>query len=174
MDELKTLLRSVPEDKPWQRTMFLVAYWHGARVSELAELKGKDIKDGYVDLRRKKNSEHTVQPYVFHVDPELDEGTQLTELVRRRGPEESLFGLSKRGIQDLMVRISKRTGLNRKKAHPHALKHTCAMHGIQRGVGIEVMRSVLGHKSLSSTGFYTKIAQDDAMSAFAKAMGGSS
>lgn len=176
IDELKTLLRSIPKEKPEQRTMFLVMYWHGLRVSEVVGpkgLKGKSIQHGYVDVYRLKGSEHTIQPYVISDDPELDESKSLTDLSSRTPMDENVFtGLSVRGVQKLMERVSARTGLNRKRMHPHALKHTCAMHGIQAGNGIEVMRSVLGHKSLSSTGFYTKIAQDDAMNAFAKSRGG--
>lgn len=175
MDELKTMLQAVPEDKPWQRLMFLVMFWHGLRVSETVGpkgLRGKDIQHGYVDVRRLKGSDHTVQPYVFHPDSELDEGLELMKLAGRLKPEEPVFPLSVRGVQDLMVRISKRSGLNRKKMHPHTLKHTHAMQAIKAGIGIETVRSTLGHKSLSSTGFYTKIAQDDAMKAVATAIGG--
>jgi site-specific recombinase XerD len=176
IDELKTLLRSIPQDKPDQHTMFLVMYWHGLRVSEVVGpkgLRGKSIQHGYVDVYRLKGSEHTIQPYVVSDDHELDESVALTALANRTGMDELVFrGLSVRGVQKLMERISAKTGLNRKRMHPHALKHTCAMHGIQAGNGIEVMRSVLGHKSLSSTGFYTRIAQDDAMRQFAASRGG--
>lgn len=151
-------------------------YWHGLRLSEVfgpKGLKGKQIQHGYVDVFRLKGSDHTVQPYVVSADPELDESKPLAELAKRTAPDSLVFHqIKQRRVQQIMAEISEKTGLNRKRIHPHALKHTCAMHGIQAGQGIEVMRSVLGHKSLSSTGFYTRIAQDDAMSSFAKAMGG--
>jgi integrase/recombinase XerC len=72
-----------------------------------------------------------------------------------------------------MSDIMPRHGLNRLKMHPHVLKHTHAMHSVKAGIGIESIRETLGHKSLASTGFYTRIPQDDAVRAFAKAMGGS-
>jgi len=173
MEELKLLLRSLPPDKPWQRTMFLVAFWHGCRVSELVGpkgLKGKHIQHGYVDIHRLKGSDHTVQPYVFHDDPELDESVALKQMAEQVAAESNVFPLSVRGVQDIMVRMSARTGLNRKKMHPHILKHTHAMQAVKAGIGIEVIRSTLGHKSLASTGFYTKVAQDDAMNAVARAI----
>lgn len=175
IDELKTLLRSVPKDKPKQRVIFLVMYWHGLRISEVVGprgMKGKQIQHGYVDVQRCKGSVHTIQPYVISEDVELDESAPLADLARNTPLEELVFPeLTVRGVQKLMERISARTGLNRKRMHPHVLKHTCAMHGLKAGNGIEVMRSVLGHKSLSSTGFYTQIPQDDAMRAFATSRG---
>lgn len=176
MDELKTLLRGVPTDKPEQRLMFLTMYLHGLRVSETVGefgLKGRDIQHGYVDIRRLKGSEHTVQPLVKHPDPELDESEELVILARRCHLDENLFKLSVRGVQDLMKRIARRTGLSEKKMHPHVLKHTHAMHQVKAGVSIASIRETLGHKSLSSTGFYTRIPQDDAMAIFAKSIGGS-
>lgn len=175
LEEFKTLLRSCPENKPWQRAMFLTMFWHGCRISETVGPKGllgRHIQHGYVDINRLKGSQHTVQPYVFHPDAELDESGPLTLLAAQVGLDEPVFPLSVRGVQDLMVRISQRTGLNRLKMHPHALKHTHAMQSIKAGVGIEVIRETLGHKSLSSTGFYTRIAQDDAMKTVAQAIGG--
>lgn len=182
MDELKLMLRAIPEEKSWQRLMFLVAFWHGLRVSELVGrqrggqgpygLKGKDIQHGYVDVRRLKGSDHTVQPFVFHPDSELDEGTELMKLAARIGPEEPVFPISVRGVQYIMSEIMTRSGLNRKKMHPHVLKHTHAMQAIKAGIGIETVRSTLGHKSLASTGFYTRIPQDDAMKSVAHAIGG--
>lgn len=176
MDELKTLLRSVPADKPWQRTMFLVMYWHGLRISETVGergLRGRDIQHGHVNIVRLKGSFPTLQLYVKSPDPELDESEALARLALTVPENENVFKLSVRGVQDLMKRIGKRSGLNHFKMHPHILKHTHAMHQVKAGVDITSIRETLGHKSLASTGFYTRIAQDDAMATFAKAMGGS-
>lgn len=170
IDEFKTMLRAVPAEKPLQRLMFLVGFWHGLRVSELVGLTGRQIQHGYIDVQRLKGSLRTVQPYVAHPDPELDEAKALRELAALYQGDERLFKLSARGVQDLMARIAARTGLNRKKMHPHVLKHSIAMHSIKIA-GIENVRTHLGHKSLSSTGFYLKQTDDGAMSAVASALG---
>lgn len=169
MDELKTLLRSTPAKKPWQRLMLLVAFWHGLRVNEVVNITGKDIQHGYVDVKRLKGSMHTVQPYVSHHDPELDEAVALTDMAAKFKGTERIFPISDRGVRKMMERISKETGLNRKKMHPHALKHTIAMQSI-KVAGIENVRATLGHKSLSSTGFYLTVNQDDAMKAIGSAI----
>ena len=41
---------------------------------------------------------------------------------------------------------------------PHALRHTCASRLIQRGVGVALVQSVLGHKTLSMTMRYAHLA----------------
>lgn len=176
MDEFKTLLLGVPADKPEQRLMFLVMFWHGLRVSEVVGetgLKGRHIQHGYVDIVRLKGSEHTVQLYYNHPDPELDEAGGLQALAATTGPDENVFKLTVRGVQDLMKRIARRTGMNEKRFHPHVLKHTRAMMAVKANINIASIRETLGHKSLSSTGFYTRMPQDDAVREFAKAMGGS-
>ncbi len=169
MDEFKTLLRAVPENKPWQRVMFLVGLWYGLRVSELTNLRGKDIQFGYVRVKRLKGSLKTKQPYQAHPDPELDLVGPLTALAERYKDDEVLFPISPRGVQKLMERIGKRVNIDPDKMHPHILKHTCAMNII--GSGIENARQRLGHKSIASTGCYVKISDDDAANAINKYLG---
>lgn len=171
VDELRMLLRSTPPEKPWQRLMFLVMYWHGCRVGEVTKLRGRDIQHGYLNFNRLKGSVPCSQPHIKHRDPELDEAGPLGELAAKYKQDELLFPISPRGVQKLMERISVRTGLNWEKMHPHTLKHTTAMHAIQNGNTIDKVRAILGHRSLSSTGFYLTPNQDDAVNDFARSMG---
>ena len=54
--------------------MILVAYKHALRASETASLTLDDLKDGCLDIRRKKGSLHTIQPLFPHKgEPLLDE-----------------------------------------------------------------------------------------------------
>ena len=57
-----------------------------------------------------------------------------------------------------------------KKTHGGYLKHTLAMQTIH-SAGIENVRQYLGHKSISSTGAYLNVSDEDASSAISKALG---
>ena len=162
ISELKTLLAHT--DNPRHRLMILVGYCHGLRVSELINLRGADIRDGYVNVRRLKGSEHTIQPYVKHPDPLLDEATPLREMAESVKADEILFPMTRSGVWRMMQRIGKAAGLPKHKLHPHVLKHTIA-HASIKSAGIENVRQYLGHKSLSSTGAYLRVTDEAASAA---------
>lgn len=140
---------------------FLLAFWHGLRVSELAALKGKDLKDGYVDVRRLKGSLHTTQRWQKHPDPILDEYGALEGL--EIGDEELLVPFTRRWLGKVFKTYAVKAGVNPRMAHPHTLKHSIAMLVI--GSGIENTKQRLGHKSLASTGHYLKVSDDKASAA---------
>ena len=49
--------------------------------------------------------------------------------------------------------LGKATGLEKKS--PHVLRHTFATHMLNNGAGLEVLKELLGHASLSATQVYT-------------------
>lgn len=167
IDEIKALNREIPNER--QRLAVLVAFEHGLRVSEVINLKKEDIKDGYISVQRLKGSLKTVQPYVKHTDPELDESSGLVKLYKELKPGERLFPWTRNGMWKLMQRAGERAGIPAHKLHFHALKHSCAMVSIDK-IGIQRVRQYLGHKSIQSTGEYLKVSDEEASDAFAAVM----
>jgi site-specific recombinase XerD len=47
--------------------------------------------------------------------------------------------------------------LTRKRIHPHSLRHSCAVHLLQAGVDLNLIRSWLGHVNLETTQRYAEI-----------------
>ena len=167
IDEIKSLNRQIPNER--QRLAVLVAFEHGLRISELINLTKENIKDGYISVQRLKGSLKTVQPYVKHPDPELDESEPLRNLYKELKPGERLFPWTRNGMHKMMQRAGKRAGIPEHKLHFHALKHSCAMVSIDK-IGIQRVRQYLGHKSISSTGEYLKESDESASKAFAGVM----
>lgn len=161
-DEIKSLLREVK--KPLHKLMLKVTFLHGLRVSETINLTKEDIRDSYVKVQRLKGSLKTVQPYVSSTDPEIDEAKELHALYGTLKPGERLFPMTRNGVFKLMQRAGVKAGIPLHKLHPHALKHSCAMAGIKT-TGIENVRQYLGHKTISSTGEYLRVADDEASKA---------
>src|SRR6185437_14019563 len=157
-DELKLLLQEIPDKR--QKLMFKVGFFHALRISEIVNLTKENIREGFVTIQRLKGSAKTMQPYIKHPDPELDESVELGELSNTLQKGEKLFQITRNGAYKLMQRAGKRAGIPSYKLHPHSLKHGCAMHLIQKKIGIEELRIFLGHKSLSSTGEYIKVSDE--------------
>ena len=166
-DELKALIKAISQ--PRHKLMVKVGFLHGLRVSELINLRKEDIKDGFIRVQRLKGSLKTTQPYVEHPDPDLSEAKELRELYKELEPSEKLFPMTRFGVYKLLQRCGSRAGIPSHKLHPHVLKHTCAMVGIE-SMGIHLVRQYLGHKSISSTGEYLKESDEVASKAFAGAL----
>lgn len=172
LPELKLLLRAIPQ--PRHRLMVKVTFHHGLRVSETLSLTGSSIRGGFVACRRLKGSLPTVQPYIAHPDPELDEYMELTELATTLKPGQLAFPMTRDGFLKLMKRAGRRAGISggalyNNKLHPHSLKHSIAMATIDTA-GIHNVKQWLGHKSMSSTGEYLKVTDEQAAIAISAAI----
>lgn len=144
--------------------MYLVAYWHGLRASEVIAIKPDDIRDGFLSVHRLKGSLHTTQPLMFHVEPLLNEHDALIELATRTPPNQLLFKMCREHFSRKFKRYARAVGVPAHKCHPHALKHSIAMQIVGK-VGVENTRIWLGHRSLASTGEYAKPSEADAAAA---------
>jgi integrase len=162
-DELARLLK-VSESAPLHRLAILVAFNHGLRASEVTTMTGGQVKDGYLRVKRLKGSLETIQRL-------LPNEKELELISASVGNEGRIFNFSSRWFQKLMNRYGKMAGIPAHKSHPHSLKHSCAMLGLEGGMKINEVQAYLGHKSLASTGQYLKVNDETASLAFAAAVG---
>jgi site-specific recombinase XerD len=154
-----------------EHAMFLLACMHGLRSSEIALLTVADVENGRIDIRRLKNSIHTVQPLQTHTNPLLDEPTVLAAWLAERGDGDgSVFlftsrqgsAMSRRQVYRLFEAIAIRAGIPRGLRNPHQCKHFLASMLIRNGVSLAHVQQALGHKHISSTVRYTHISQSEA------------
>ncbi len=52
----------------------------------------------------------------------------------------------------------------KKNISPHTLRHSFATHAHENGTSIKVLQMLLGHRSLRTTGMYTKVSQAEMQS----------
>ncbi len=142
--------------------LILVTYKHALRASETASLTLDDLRDGCLDIRRKKGSLHTIQPLFPHKgEPLLDEVKALRAWlkVRPNDGSKALFvsqkggALSREQVHRLFKGIAERAGVPKGKRHVHILKHSRATH-LVGSMDVALLRQLLGHKNIQNTMVY--------------------
>ena len=175
-DELLRVLEQAKLRGAREHCMFLLAYKHGLRVSEISKLALANVRDAYIDVSRAKDSLHTRQKLESHANALLDERKALAAWLRERPDTGSqmLFvsrlgsGVSTRQIFDLFADIAMRAGIEAGRRNPHVLKHSICAHLIRGGADISYVQQLAGHKHITSTQAYLGITQDEATAVSSK------
>ena len=147
------------------RALLLFLYNTGARVQEVADLRvaALDLESPpRVRLKGKggkwrtcplwQETAHQLRALLPHDDPD---DCERTVFLSRRGT-----GLSRFGIYKIVRRHTQhlRDGpAGQDHVSPHVLRHTTAVHLLESGVEINVIRGWLGHVSLETTNLYAEI-----------------
>jgi site-specific recombinase XerD len=170
-DEMAAVLAAVPRQTRQERrdhTLLLFMYNTGARVQEVA-----DARVGWLTLQAPARVQLLGKGRKWRTCPLWDStAEQLQRLIEEREPrakeEDFVFvnrwggRLSRSGIADILARHAARASAGRpslKKCRitPHVIRHTTAMHLLQSGVEVNVIRSWLGHASTATTNAYVEI-----------------
>ncbi|MBC7420525.1 MAG: tyrosine-type recombinase/integrase [Bdellovibrio sp.] len=138
-----------------QKTLFLLLYGGGLRISEACAVQWKDTQ---LDQRRililgKGGKERYCVLPVFCFDHLQKISKQKTKYVFGEAPLHTRIGYEM--IRDL----GKKTGLMN-TLHPHALRHSFATHLLASGANLRTLQSLLGHDSLTATEKYTHLSVD--------------
>jgi len=163
-DELTKLLQVAKADNDRNHAMLLTGYWHGMRASEVTGLRGTDIRDGEITVRRLKGSLKSTHPLISHPDPLFDEKTIMEKLAADNPG--ILFPMHRTTFWRFFQKYQEAAGIKQGQAHPHILKHSIAMHS--RKAGIEMVQTYLGHKNINNTRIYWTISDEEAATAVAK------
>ena len=165
-EEMDTLL-AVPDSSTWMgrrdRTLLLVAFQTGLRVSELIGLNCQDVILGTGAHVRclGKGRKHRCTP----LRPETAKMLKAWLRERHGQPEDPLFPsirgtrFSRDAIERLITKYVRRaeptcSSLKRKHVSPHVLRHAAAMDLLHHGVDRTVIALWLGHESAETTKMY--------------------
>jgi len=168
--ELLRFLTVAKEKRERDWLMFLVAYWHGLRASEVTALTADAVSDGKLSVHRLKGSEATVQKLEHDDNPLLDERSAVETLARSIPCTSRLFPFSRVHYFRLFRQYARLADIPEPKRHPHTLKHSIARHSILKA-GIHNVKKRLGHKSMASTGVYLEASDEEADRAISQAFG---
>jgi integrase/recombinase XerC len=132
-------------------------YQTGIRLSELINLKDKDIQAQSIKVLGKRNKERII--------PISNGLFDLVNEYRKAKKELSLSSdvffvlingnnlYPKFVYRKINIYLGNATSLD--KCSPHVLRHTFATHMLNNGAGLETLKDILGHANLSATQIYT-------------------
>lgn len=170
-DDVETLFVSLPtagRSALRNRVLLLFFYNTGARVQEVADLRVENL-----DLKSPARVRIHGKGDKWRLCPLWEETASLLEtLLKDRNvtpsPQQPVFmstqgrALTRFGIYKIIRRLTQslaKTKADGKKLliSPHVLRHTTAVHLLEAGVEVNVIRSWLGHVSLDTTNRYAEI-----------------
>jgi integrase/recombinase XerC len=143
------------------RLIMEVFYATGMRVSELVNLKEKDIDltNSQVKVLGKRNKERII-PYTIVVRQMIQGYRTLKSKQTFSHSCENLFvdkngkALTRIKAYDLVKKYLSAVSTLDKKS-PHVLRHTFATHMLNHGADINSIKEILGHANLGATQVYT-------------------
>lgn len=148
------------------RAMLELLYATGCRVSELSNLRMRDLHlaERYAMCRGKGDKQRIVPlgaRAVAAVEQYLAE--ERVRLAGRRTPTPDWVLLSARGdrlrrerIWELLKRYAVRIGAS-PEVSPHSLRHSFATHLLAGGADLRQVQELLGHASIATTQIYTHV-----------------
>ncbi len=160
-DEIRKLIEVIDTKK--SRLMVSFMYACGFRVSELVNLKFKDLnfEEKIGSVRQGKGKKDRI----FNIPEFLLEDLKIQSETQKKANQEYLFTgpkgrLSERNLQKIISKAAKRAGLS-KEVHCHTLRHSFATHLLENGTDIRKIQELLGHSDLSTTQIYTHISREE-------------
>jgi site-specific recombinase XerD len=153
-EEVETMIKTTKNPK--HRTIIELLYGTGLRVSEITNLKKKDI---YID-----ESLLLVRQGKGRKDRAVVLPKSLTKNINKFSDEKCPYvfqsergnKLSERTVQKIVKKSAKNAGIQ-KNVHPHILRHSFATHLVEQGTNLRVIQQLLGHSSIKTTQLYTQI-----------------
>jgi type 1 fimbriae regulatory protein FimE len=143
------------------RTLILLAYRHGLRVSELVTMRWEqiDFKAGSVHVNRLKNGLASTHPI---------RGVELRALRKLRAdyPDSPYVFVTEREgpmtpatARKLIARAGELAKLPF-PIHPHMLRHACGFKLASEGQDTRAIQQYLGHRNITHTVRYTELSPD--------------
>jgi integrase/recombinase XerD len=157
-EELKRLLAVIKPKR--DRAIFLLAYRHGLRASEIGLLQRTDV-----DLRQGRITVHRLKGSLSAIYPMQPDMLKLVRsYLRTRTDDSPYLFLSNRGtpidrrtLWYLMDRYAEKAGLPPEKHKFHCLKHSIATHLLDAGADLSFVKNWLGHANIQNTTIYARL-----------------
>lgn len=162
------LMRAAAEADPTRRLVIEMLARTGLRVGELCALTADAVAfiSGRHWLRVPIGKLHNDRYVPLH--PQLVELLDDHQAGRRDDLDRLIVWkqrpLNRHQITRILNRVAKTAGIGH--IHPHQLRHTLATQAINRGMSLEAVAAMLGHKTLRMTLVYARVADHTVADAY--------
>jgi len=158
LDETRRLFSSINDKR--DKAIFLLAYRHGLRASEVGLLRVSDL-----DLKRLRVMLHRLKGSLSGEHPlQADEARALKAWLKSRDTDSPILFPSRRGLpisrqmlDVLMKGYGEEAAVPKDKRHFHVLKHSIATHLLDAGAELRFLQDWLGHSNIQNTVIYTAL-----------------
>lgn len=170
-EELKTILDSIDitaRNGLRDKALLLLMHNTGARVQEIIDIELKDIRmdvASQVKLKGKgdkirvcplwKETIDVIKTYITERKPKFEDEQHL--FLNNKNEHITRFGIRYIVRKYTEKAIKEMPTIKQKKISPHTFRHTTAMHLLQSGNELNVVRLWLGHADLNTTHLYVEI-----------------
>src|SRR5215467_13293368 len=157
-DELRQLFKVIRSKR--DKAIFLVAYRHGLRASEIGLLQRADV-----DAKQKRISIHRLKGSISGLYPMQPNVLKaIRSYLRPREDESPYLFLSKRSVpisrymlHHLMQTYGELAELPVEKRKFHCLKHSIATYLLDAGTDLAFVKDWLGHANIQNTTIYARL-----------------
>jgi len=167
--ELKGFFQLVKQKKNIRNELlFRFTYHYGLRVQEAINIRIKDIHPKLIEMKihRVKNGIERTYPLC------ANDIILLKKWLKKRSKHpyanenpylfitshSTMNSISKITAQKLFEKYATESGIEKKRCHPHVLRHSCAIQLLMNGNDVVTVKNWLGHNSIQSTLRYLEIA----------------
>lgn len=156
------------------KAMLEVMYASGIKVSELISLRTNDVDTdlGYLRCRATssirvvplgKSAVNALRTYIKYARPRLAAGGETTLFVNCSG-----CAMSRQGFWKIVKEYAAKAGIT-KDITPRTLRNSFALHMLENGADLASIQEMLGHKDISSTQMYARLARNQIREVYNKA-----
>lgn len=138
------------------KSILVLAYSCGLRVSEIINLKIKDIDSKGMIINiigAKGGKDRIVQLPQILLDLLRKYFLKYRPIMYLFNGAGDLAQYSSTSINNLLKDLAKKVGI-KKNVHIHLFRHSFASHSLEQGVGINYIQKLLGHSSSKTTAIY--------------------
>jgi integrase/recombinase XerD len=155
-DEIARIINSITNPK--HKLLISLSYGTGFRVSEVVNLKIKDINfdELVIHIKGAKGNKDRITILPEKLTP------QLARIIAGRNLNDFVFGserggkLTERTAQKVFEKALQKSGIQ-KEATFHCLRHSFATHLLENGVDVRYVQELLGHANIRTTQIYTRV-----------------
>lgn len=167
VEEVRQLVQDCKNRKYSERDklIIMILFFNGLRVSELVDIKLKDVNSNKIKINGKGNKDRYIvlsKTVIEQINKYIN--TDRISLVKGENPY--LFinnkgtNLTSRGIRYIITDITKKGELE-KNVYPHMLRHSFATYFLSNGSDLRTVQTFLGHENISTTQVYTHLSQEE-------------